>query len=200
MKKRKFGILGGTFDPIHLGHLLTADFVMNALGLEKIIFIPANYPPHKTGMNITNAKHRYIMSLLATSHNPQFEVSDIEIKREGLSYTIDTIKTLLEENPDVEFYFILGADAVAELDKWERFEELLDLCYFVAATRPGFAQKVEQAKASFGDAGNKIIWLNTPELNISSTDIRNRVKNGLPIKYIVTSSVESYIHKEGLYK
>lgn len=200
MRKRKFGILGGTFDPIHLGHLLTADFVMNALELEKIIFIPANYPPHKTEMNITGARHRYIMTLLATSHNPQFEVSDIEIKREGLSYTIDTIKMLLRENPDVEFYFILGADAVAELDKWERFEELLDLCYFVAATRPGFAEKVEQAKASFGAAGNKIIWLDTPELNISSTDIRSRVKKGLPIKYIVTSSVESYIHKEGLYK
>lgn len=200
MKKRKFGILGGTFDPIHLGHLLTADFVMNALELEKIIFIPANYPPHKTSLNITAANHRHIMALLATSHNPQFEVSDVEIKREGLSYTVDTINLLLDKNQGVEFYFILGADAVAELDKWERFEELLELCYFVAATRPGFAQKVERAKASFGVAGDKIIWLNTPELNISSTDIRNRVKKGLPIKYIVTSSVENYIHKEGLYK
>lgn len=200
MNKRKFGIMGGTFDPIHLGHLLTADFVMNALGLEKIIFIPANYPPHKKDLNISKAEHRYIMSVLATSHNPRFEVSDIEIKREGLSYTIDTIKSLLRENPDVEYYFILGADAVAELDKWERFEQLLDLCYFVAATRPGFAEQVEKAKASFGDLGDKIIWLNTPELNISSTDIRSRVKKGLPIKYIVTSSVESYIHKEELYK
>ena len=199
---RKIGLLGGTFDPIHLGHLLTADFVLKTLGLEKIVFIPANHPPHKTNIKVTEAEHRYIMALLATTHNPMFEVSDIEIKREGLSYTIDTLRWFIEHSEaDTEFYFILGADEIAELDKWESFEKLLDLCYFVAATRPGFMNQVEAAKRSFGVLGaEKIIWLDTPELNISSTEIRYRVRNNLPIKYIVPDAVEKYIYKEGLYK
>lgn len=202
MKKRKIGLLGGTFDPIHLGHLLTADFVLKALDLEKIIFIPANHPPHKTELKVTPAQDRYIMTILATTHNPKFRVSDIELKREGLSYTIDTIKRFVAKYGDsAEFYFILGADAIADLEKWEKFEDLLQLCYFVAATRPGFMDKVLQAKKRFGKLGEqKIIWLDTPELNISSTDIRNRVKQNLPIRYIVPDVVENYIYKEGLYK
>lgn len=201
--KKKIGLLGGTFDPIHLGHLLTADFVLKALNLEKIIFIPVNHPPHKTDLDVTSANHRYLMTLLAISHNNSFEVSDIEIKREGPSYTVDTLKWFAKQYKDqeVEFYFILGADAVAALDKWERFEELLHLCYFVAATRVGFMDQVERAKKTFGVLGKqKIIWLDTPELNISSTEIRYRVKNNLPIKYIVPDAVEKYIYKEGLYK
>ena len=200
--KKKIGLLGGTFDPIHLGHLLTADFVMKALDLEKIIFIPVNHPPHKTDMDVTSAEHRYLMTMLATSHNPAFEVSDVEIKRDGLSYTIDTLNWFISQyGKDTEFYFILGADAVAALDQWERFEELLNICYFVAATRPGFMEKVEDAKQTFGKLGKKkIIWLDTPELNISSTEIRYRVKNNIPIKYIVPTAVEKYIYKEGLYK
>ena len=142
------------------------------------------------------------MTILATTHNPRFRVSDMEIKREGLSYTIDTIKEFVKEyGEQVEFYFILGADAIADLEKWEKFEDLLKLCFFVAATRPGFMDKVLEAKKRFGNLGeNKIIWLDTPELNISSTDIRERVKQNLPIKYIVPDVVENYIYKEGLYK
>ena len=168
MKKRRIGLLGGTFDPIHLGHLLTADFVLKALDLEQIIFIPANHPPHKTNLQVTPAQDRYIMTILATTHNPRFRVSDMEIKREGLSYTIDTIKEFVKEyGEQVEFYFILGADAIADLEKWEKFEDLLKLCFFVAATRPGFMDKVLEAKKRFGNLGeNKIIWLDTPELNI----------------------------------
>ncbi len=202
MKKRRIGLLGGTFDPIHLGHLLTADFVLKALDLEQIIFIPANHPPHKTNLQVTPAQDRYIMTILATTHNPRFRVSDMEIKREGLSYTIDTIKEFVKEyGEQVEFYFILGADAIADLEKWEKFEDLLKLCFFVAATRPGFMDKVLEAKKRFGNLGeNKIIWLDTPELNISSTDIRERAKQNLPVKYIVPDVVEKYIYKEGLYK
>ncbi len=200
MAKRRIGILGGTFDPIHIGHLVTADYVMQQLSLEKVIFIPTGQPPHKIG-KVAPARDRYIMTILATSDNPAFNVSDIEVEREGLSYTIDTLMLLHEEyGDDTTFYFIVGTDAVAEIPSWEKAHGLLSFCHFVAATRPGFASSVEKAIAFFGKEGEgQIHQIDTPELEISSTDIRDRVRGGRSFKYIVPASVELYIKKEGLY-
>lgn len=201
-KKHRVGILGGTFDPIHVGHLVTAEAVRNEYKLDKVIFIPAAIPPHKQEQSVTPALHRYIMTVLATYSNSYFEVSPIEMNRPGPSYTIDTIYELIEKyGEDTEFYFITGADAIAEIPTWDRIEELLGICQFIAATRQGCLPNVDNIKEYFGELGQKRIHrLNTPELEISSTDIRARIKNGISIKYIVPLPVEQYIYKEGLYK
>ncbi len=200
MKKQRIGILGGTFDPIHIGHLVTADFVMHSLNLEKVFFIPTGQPPHKNTPCMATAQNRYSMTLLATSDNPNFNVLDIEVKRQGLSYTIDTLKVLNNKYKDAEFYFIVGTDAVGEIPLWEKAHDLLQYCSFVAATRPGFEFKLGKIIEFFGkECESKIYHINTPELEISSTDIRQRVKEGRSFKYIVPASVELYIKKEGLY-
>jgi len=200
--KRKIGIMGGTFDPIHTGHLVTAEAVRIEYGLEKVLFIPAAFPPHKQHSQVTPANHRYIMTIMATYSNPYFYVSPIEIERTGLSYTIDTVLALIEQyGEQTEFYFITGADTVQELPTWKNIDHLLDLCYFIAATRPGSMCSIDQAIKNFGKKGQqRILRLPTPELEISSTDIRQRVQQGRSIKYIVPESVESYILKEGLYR
>ncbi|MCI6870721.1 MAG: nicotinate-nucleotide adenylyltransferase [Selenomonadales bacterium] len=201
-EKKRVGILGGTFDPIHVGHLMTAEAVRDEYHLDKVIFIPAAVPPHKQNQDVTEAMHRYVMTVLATCSNPNFEVSDIEMNRPGPSYTIDTIRELLERfGEDTEFYFITGADAIQEIHTWDRIEELLEMCHFIGASRQGCLPDVNQIKASFGELGKrKIHRLETPELEISSTDIRNRIKKGYSIKYIVPTAVEQYIYKQGLYR
>jgi len=199
--KQKIGIMGGTFDPIHVGHLVTAEAVRNEYGLDKVLFIPAANPPHKQNQKVTPAIHRYIMTAMATYSNPYFHVSSIELDRPGPSYTIDTIYELIDKfGPQTEIYFITGADAIQEIPTWDRIEELLGLCQFIAATRPGCVPSVDNIKEYFGELGSsRIHRLNTPELEISSTDIRARIKNACSIKYIVPESVENYIIKEGLY-
>lgn len=199
--KQKIGIMGGTFDPIHIGHLVTAEAVRNEYGLDKVLFIPAANPPHKQNQKVTPAIHRYIMTAMATYSNPYFHVSSIELDRPGPSYTIDTIYELIDKfGPQTEIYFITGADAIQEIPTWDRIEELLGVCQFIAATRPGCVPSVDNIKEYFGELGkDRIHRLNTPELEISSTDIRARIKKSYSIKYIVPESVENYIIKEGLY-
>ncbi len=200
-KQQKIGIMGGTFDPIHIGHLVTADAVRIEYRLDKVLFIPAANPPHKQDSQVTAALHRYIMTAMATYSNPHFFVSAIEMERPGPSYTIDTLRQLHDLYAGkAKFYFITGADAVGDLPTWNNIEELLDLCDFVATTRPGCASAIDDVIRHFGPKGaERIHRLATPELEISSTDIRERVKKGRSIKYIVPESVENYIYKEGLY-
>lgn len=198
----KIGIMGGTFDPIHVGHLVTAEAVRIEYHLDKVLFIPAGNPPHKQGQQVTPAFHRYIMTAMATYSNPYFHVSAVELEREGPSYTIDTIRTLLGMyGGATEFYFITGADAVGDLPTWRDIDTLLGLCRFVATARPGCVSALDDVIRHFGAKGaERILRLDTPELEISATDIRERVKNGRSIKYIVPESVENYILKEGLYR
>ncbi|MDD4601452.1 putative nicotinate-nucleotide adenylyltransferase [bioreactor metagenome] len=200
-EKRRIGIMGGTFDPIHIGHLVTAEAVRIEYGLEKVLFIPAGNPPHKQDSNVTPAMHRYIMTVMATYSNPHFCVLPIELERLGPSYTIDTVKELIcLYGGQTDLYFITGADAIHDLPTWEKIDELIGLCHFVGATRPGCIRKLDDVIKRFGSLGRKRIHrLATPELEISSTDIRERVRKGRSIKYIVPESVESYIQKEGLY-
>lgn len=199
---RRIGVMGGTFDPIHVGHLVTAEAVRHEYDLERVIFIPASQPPHKQNSTVTKALHRYIMTAMATYSNPFFFVSDIELNRPGPSYTIDTMKALISQyGENTDFYFITGVDAVQDLSTWHNVRELLELCHFVAATRPGSVGTIDNVINYFGVQGSERIHrLATPELEISSTDIRDKVKRGLSIRYIVPESVENYIWKERLYQ
>lgn len=200
--RKRIGIMGGTFDPIHLGHLMTAEAVRDSYGLDKVLFIPAAQPPHKQQQQVTPAMHRYMMTVLATADNPHFMVSSLEMHRPGPSYSIDTVQELMERfGRSTEFFFIAGADAIQELPSWKRIGELLEICHFIAATRPGCMPDFEHLKACLGAQGEEHIHrLITPALEISSTDIRGRIKNGRSIKYIVPAAVEQYIYKEGLYR
>ena len=181
---------------------MMAEAVRDEYEMEKVLFIPAAQPPHKRGHKISPAEDRYMMTVLATCMNPAFEVSDIEMRREGPSYSIDTVRALLRATGgDSEFFFIAGTDVIREIHTWERIEELLAICPFIAASRPGCRPDVERTRKLLGDLGvRQIHLLNTPELEISSTDIRERVAAGRSIKYIVPSEVEHYIYKKGLYR
>jgi nicotinate-nucleotide adenylyltransferase len=199
----KYGIMGGTFDPIHIGHLVIAEEVRSRFKLDKVIFVPAGNPPHKDLGAVTDANHRYIMTLLATMTNPNFEVSSIEIDREGITYTIDTIIAFKEKFTDnVSLYFITGADAIMELDTWKDTEKLLSLCEFIAVSRPGFkSSKMEKVIRELEKKYSSVIhMLEVPALKVSSTDIRNRIREGRPVKYLLPESVEYYIQKNRLYK
>ncbi len=200
MGKKRVGIFGGTFDPIHMGHLIVAETIMDEFHLDKVVFIPAAVPPHKLDKQISPAKHRYMMTMLATCSNPRFQVSDMEMHRQGPSYSRDTLAQLLEEHGrDTEFYFIVGADSVENLHTWNRIDELLTMCHFIGASRPGCMPDMEKIAQRFGSLAEKIHCLETPELEISSTEIRHRVGQKRTIRYIVPETVEQYIYKEKLY-
>ncbi len=188
--------MGGVFDPIHIGHLFTAEEARIKFCLDKIIFVPCLHPTHKRNDQITDIKHRLQMSYLAIKSNPFFEVSEIEINRPGPSYTVDTIREfrgIYGWNADI--FFITGADAFLEIETWYKKDELLKLCKFVAATRPGY--DLGKLNTNF----KKVLYvMEIPLLAISSTDIRYRIKNDLSIKYIVLEKVRDYIYKNKLYK
>lgn len=194
-KNVRIGIMGGVFDPIHVGHLFTAEEARINYCLDKVIFVPCLNPTHKRNDQVTDVKHRLKMSYLATETNPYFEVSKIEINRSGPSYTIDTIKEFRSiYGWDAKIFFITGADAFLEIESWYKKEELLTMCQFVAATRPGY--DLNKLHNNF----KKVLKImEIPLLAISSTDIRNRIRNSLSIKYIVLEEVRDYIYKNELY-
>jgi nicotinate-nucleotide adenylyltransferase len=200
-QQQRLGIMGGTFDPIHTGHLITAEIVRTELHLDKVLFIPAGSPPHKQGRIITPAAHRYLMTVMATASNPYFAVLPMEIERSGPSYTIDTVRRLLNEyGPGTELFCITGADAIRDLLTWKDVDTLLDLCWFAAASRPGALEAIEPIIACLGVKGrSRIVRVNTPQLDISATQIRERLRQGLSIRYLVTENVAEYIEKEQLY-
>lgn len=201
MNSKGLGILGGTFDPIHLGHLHMAEAVYASLELEKIIFIPAFVPPHKIGMDYAPAADRYAMTKLAVETYPHFSVSDMELKRNGVSYTIDTLRELHAQHPDKHLYFIIGADSVVQLHTWNSIYEMLDLATFVAAGRPGYAGVRDEVVRNLGaEAAEKIILLHTPEYDISSTAIRSRIRECSGLDGLVPQPVEQYIYEHGLYR
>ena len=190
---QKIAIMGGTFDPIHYGHLAAAEAARHTLAADKVVFVPSGKPPHKDNLLVTGSEHRYLMCALAIADNPAFEVSRIEIDRAGASYTVDTIRAMRERYPDdTEFFFITGADALNEIFSWKDPETLLGLCSFVSVTRPGY-KKFDERLAE------KLIFLNAPALDISSSDIRDRARQGLPIKYLLPKPVEDYIYKNAFY-
>ena len=201
MTVKKLGIIGGSFDPIHKGHLSSAEFVYRTLNLDKVLFVPAYIAPHKIGMEFATAADRYRMTELAVKDCPHFAVSDVEIKRSGISYTYDTVLELKKQYPDYELYFIVGADSVPQLNTWHNIYGLLQEVTFVAVARPGYAEAFARACEDFGGLGEeKILLLKMPELAVSSTDIRERVKTGAAIDGMVPEAVRDYILQKGLYR
>lgn len=198
---RKIGILGGTFDPVHMGHLRLAQAVYEAMGLELLLFIPAYVAPHKVGLSFATPEQRFAMTKLALEDKPHFMVSDMELKRTGVSYTYHTIKELKEKYPEDELYFIIGADTVPQLPTWHRICELLQEVIFVAAARPGYTDVLAQAEASLGPVvRERVKLLNTPEYAISSTEIRQRVATTSGLEDLVPVKVANYIYENGLYR
>jgi len=199
---RRLGVMGGTFDPIHYGHLVTAEAAAEEFGLEQVIFVPAGQPPHKPPGAVTEARHRYLMTVLATVPNPRFTVSRVDINRPGPSYTVDTLRELhARYGPGVELYFITGADAMLQILTWKDAETLFGLCHFIAATRPGF--RLSRLESVLGPLmeryRDRIHPLQVPALAISSTDIRERVRTGRSVRYLLPDAVMHYIQKTGLY-
>ena len=197
----KIGIMGGTFDPIHLGHLATAESVRELFVLDEILFIPAARPPHKLARHVTDEHHRLAMTTLATHSNKFFRVSDMELKRTGLSYTLDTMNELHEQfGTTTELFFIIGADSLVDLSKWHEAKKLVERSHFIATTRPGVDVDFSATEKFFGSAASEHIHrVTTPAIEISSTEIRQRVKLGRSIKYLVPETVEEYILREELY-
>lgn len=200
---KSIAIMGGTFDPIHYGHLVTAEAVRHKFGVEKVLFVPTGRPAHKTNRHVTHNEHRYLMTVLATVKNEQFDVSRLEIDRQGITYTIDTINALKKLcRPDVKLYFITGADAIHQIFTWKEPEKLLTQCDFVAVTRPGYKKNTlfEEIDEIRDKYESKIHYMEVPALAISSSDIRHRVRSGMPIRYLLPEAVEEYIYKYGLYE
>ncbi|MCL5292332.1 MAG: nicotinate-nucleotide adenylyltransferase [Actinobacteria bacterium] len=194
--------MGGTFNPIHYGHLVTAQEALYQFGLDRVIFMPAGQPPHKQDKEILPPEERYLMTVIATASNPNFVVSRFEVDRKAPSYTVDTIKALKKEHgPETNLYFITGADAVWEILTWKDAEELSKLCTFIAATRPGYSlEKFKKLHVLPDDqplprGKPRVYVMEIPALAISSTDIRRRVREGHPISYLVPEGVANYIHK-----
>jgi nicotinate-nucleotide adenylyltransferase len=194
--KRRIGIMGGTFDPIHFGHLLAAEESYRVLKLDEIIFLPAGQPPHKR--SVSNQEQRYDMTLLATAEIPYFSVSRMEIDREKPSHTIDTLKEFqaLMKNK-AEFWFITGLDAMLKISTWKEYMKLPQLCQLVTVTRPGYSPKsLYELPAEIREA---IVFIEIPRFSLSSTNIRERISEGKGAKYLVPDAVESYIKKRKLY-
>ncbi|MBC7266514.1 MAG: nicotinate-nucleotide adenylyltransferase [Anaerosomatales bacterium] len=196
-KKLRIGIMGGTFDPIHYGHLVTAEEALVQFNLDKVVFMPTGNPVRKSHRRVTPAEHRYLMTVIATASNPDFEVSRMEVDRPGPTYTVDTMLALRAElGPDADLYFITGADAVWEILTWKDSEVLAGVCSFIAATRPGY----DLSRFSLDDAQRMHVeFMEVPALAISSTDIRSRVMERRPIRYLLPEAVAAYIRKNGLY-
>ena len=191
MTKVRLGVMGGTFDPIHNGHLVAASEVASAFSLDEVIFVPTGTPWQKS--EVTAAEDRYLMSVIATAANPRFRVSRVDIDRDGLTYTIDTLRDIKALYPDAELFFITGADAIAQILSWRDVDQIWELAHFVAVTRPG--HKLELPAHPSG----AISTLEIPALSISSTDIRARVSSKKPVWYLVPDGVVQYIGKHGLY-
>ena len=193
--------MGGTFDPIHMGHLITAEIVRVSAALDEIIFIPAARPPHKENKGEAPAEDRLLMVQCAVEGNPSFSVSDIELRREGPSYTVDTIAALSEQLGDAELFVITGADAMNDLYRWHDPVRLLHSCTFIVAARQGVELDESRLAEQFSpEQRSRIRIVPTPHLEISSTVIRARVRAGRSIRYLVPRAVELYIEERGLYR
>ena len=199
----RVGVLGGTFDPIHIGHLVAAEEVRAQLGLDRVVFVPAGLAPHKLTDDVSSVDHRLAMVTLAIVSNRYFTVSRVDIDRFGPCYTVDTIELLRDEwgqaAGDVELYFILGSDSLADIVTWYRPVRLIRLCRLAVMERPGYRVDMEELERLLPGITSRVHFINSPQLDISSTDIQKRVRQGLPIKYQVPEAVADYIYQHELY-
>ncbi len=202
--KTRIGILGGSFDPVHIGHLIIAQDAIERLELSEVVFIPAAIPPHKQHLRRINSEHRLKMLRLAVESNPSFSVSEIEVKRGGVSYTVDTLKALREVYSDVALLLIVGSDTLVDLHTWHKTEEILELCEVSTFLRPGedsleaIAERIQLPEGQKERLLQNVI--NAHRIEISSSEIRKRLAEGLGIRYLVPPEVETYIYKHRLYQ
>ena len=191
---RKIGVMGGTFDPIHHGHLVAASEVTDRFGLDEVIFVPTGQPWQKDERTVSRAEDRYLMTVVATASNPRFSVSRVDIDRGGPTYTADTLSDLRALLPEAQLYFITGADALAQILSWHRVQEMFDLAHFVGVTRPGYELEDDHLPDGV------VSLVEVPAMAISSTDCRTRVAEGRPVWYLVPDGVVQYISKRQLYR
>lgn len=196
-RRRRIGVMGGTFDPIHHGHLVAASEVQSWFDLDEVLFVPTGQPWQKADREVSPPEDRYLMTVIATAANPRFRVSRVDIDRAGLTYTIDTLRELAATHPNDELYFITGADAMAAILTWRDHGELFELAHFVGCTRPG--HEMDQSTLE-GLPKERVTLVEIPALAISSTDCRARVHSGEPVWYLVPDGVVQYIGKHGLYQ
>ncbi|MDT4911706.1 MAG: nicotinate-nucleotide adenylyltransferase [Pseudonocardiales bacterium] len=190
----RVGIMGGTFDPIHHGHLVAASEVASLYSLDEVVFVPTGEPYQKSTRRVSPAEHRYLMTVIATASNPRFWVSRVDIDRPGPTYTVDTITDIAEQRPGAELYFITGADALAQILSWRNAEGALKLAHFVGVTRPGYDLSAEHLPI------DSVTLLDVPAMAISSSGCRERVAEGRPVWYLVPDGVVQYINKHNLYR
>ncbi|MDX6318698.1 MAG: nicotinate-nucleotide adenylyltransferase [Nocardioidaceae bacterium] len=195
-QRRRIGVMGGTFDPIHHGHLVAASEVQAWFDLDEVVFVPTGEPWQKSGREVSAPEDRYLMTVIATASNPRFSVSRVDIDRGGPTYTIDTLRDLGASRPDTDFYFITGADALAQILTWRDADGVFELAHFVGCTRPGTT--IDDATVD-RLPGGKVTLIEVPALAISSTECRARASKGDPVWYLVPDGVVQYIAKRGLY-
>jgi nicotinate-nucleotide adenylyltransferase len=197
-KTLRLGVMGGTFDPIHFGHLVAAEEALVQFNLDRVVFMPTGQPVRKTHRHVSSSEDRYLMTVVATASNPDFEVSRMEIDRPGDTYTVDTMTALRAQyGAGAELFFITGADAVREILTWKDADRFIGLCTFIAATRPGYDTGLPAASAVALPPA--VEYMEVPALAISSSDIRERVRTRRPVRYLLPEAVASYIDKNGLY-
>jgi nicotinate-nucleotide adenylyltransferase len=191
----KLAIMGGTFNPIHYGHLISAEEVYDSLSFDVVIFVPSARPPHKDNRDIIDPQHRYMMTMLATEDNSHFRVSRIELDRQGPSYSIETIRQFQADyGAKAEISWIIGADSLIEFTIWKDFDKLLDICHFIATTRPNYDFSKAPAKVY-----KRVEFFEITAVDISSTEIRRRIREGRTIRYLLPKKVEEYIYQHNLY-
>lgn len=199
--KERLGILGGSFDPVHHGHLVAAEEAHHQLGLDRVLFVPAGSPPHKPGHPISPAHHRLRMIELAIAGKPHLATSRVDLDRPGLCYTLDTLRLLRSEwGPDPTLYFIEGGDSLADILTWHQPEQILDLCELAVVRRPGVKIDLPRLEHRLPGLTDRIHWVLMPWLEISSSDLRMRVQEGRSISYLMPAAVEAYIREQGLYR
>jgi len=214
-ESKRVGLFGGTFNPVHLGHLRGAEEILEAFSLQEVVFIPAAIPPHKVRMEVIEARHRLEMVRLATATNPRFSTTDIELSRPGKSYSIDTIRYFRERCQDALF-FILGGDAFVEIEAWKDFQQLFSLCNFIVMIRPGYQKTPSNAqlpkalipvfrykqkvKGWIHSSGHTLHFKEITYLDISSTKVRELIEKGESVRYLIPAEVDAYVQRHGLYR
>ena len=193
-QRPRIGVMGGTFDPIHHGHLVAASEAAAEFDLDEVVFVPTGRPSLKQHPGVTAAEHRYLMTVIATASNPRFTVSRVDVDRPGLTYTVDTLRDLRAERPGADLFFVTGADAIQQILGWKDVDQLWGMAHFVAVTRPGHTLSIQ------GIPADAVTQLEIPALAISSTDCRERARSGEPVWYLVPDGVVQYIAKHGLYR
>lgn len=196
----KLGVLGGTFDPPHYGHLVLAENALAQLRLDRVLFVPAAQPPHKPQQPLTPARHRVAMVKRAIADNPGFLLSRVDLDRPGPHYTVDMLALLREKRPEAAFYFLMGGDSLAQLLTWRNPAGIVRQAQLAVMQRPGWEADVEALAEEIPGIRERLVWVDAPHLDIAGSDLRRRMRAGLPIRYLVPPPVESYVREHGLYR